>query len=172
MRPIAYTLLLILLFFSHKASAHEVALNTESQVMLYNDAYGADIKYVIVQKFDDDDLAAFVDILEDGVFRFKVNVTLYSSNNELQKITGWLEKVNCVVFLRANTYENGDAILHVHSAPDADSDYTSVKVHVGSDVGYVVHCSGDWYYVVIENDGELYQGWISRYCPHILNSCT
>ena len=53
--------------------------------MLYNDAYGADIKYVIVQKFDDDDLAAFVDILEDGVFRFKVNVTLYSSNNELRE---------------------------------------------------------------------------------------
>lgn len=72
--------------------------------MLYNDAYGADIKYVIVQKFDDDDLAAFVDILEDGVFRFKVNVTLYSSNNELEKITGWLEKsklcrVLCVLTL-------------------------------------------------------------------------
>lgn len=92
MRPIAYTLLLILLFFSHKASAHEVALNTESQVMLYNDAYGADIKYVIVQKFDDDDLAAFVDILEDGVFRFKVNSPSILQITSSRKLLGGWKK--------------------------------------------------------------------------------
>lgn len=172
MKTIAYILLPSLLLFCHDVTeAHQVALNTESPVMLYNDAYGANINYVIVQKFDED-LCAFVDILEDGIFRFKVNVSIVSSEMELQQITGWLDKVNCVVFLRPDTYENGDAILHIHSAPDANSDYTSVKIHVGSGVGYVVHYKDDWYCVVTEVDGKLYQGWIKRYCPNIYNSCT
>ena len=83
----------------------------------------------------------------------------------------WLDKVNCVVFLRADTYQNEQSYIYIYKEPSEKSDYQAVEVLVNSDIGYVIGYAGYWYHVVTEKDGKLYEGWTKRCCTNILNSC-
>lgn len=166
-----YLLISVMCFGCLVVGANTVALNTQEPIMLYADAYNPEVAYVIQQDFDSD-FYADVELLDTAPFRFKVKVTLNMTCGETVDIYGWLDKVNCVVFLRANSYQNGQSYIYIYKEPSEKSDYQPVEVLVGYDSGYVIGYADNWYLIVTEKDGKLYKGWINRFCPNILNSCT
>ncbi len=165
-----YLLILVMCFGCLAEGANTVALDSEEPIMLYADAYNPEVTYVIHQDFSSD-FYADVELLDTAPFRFKAKVTLNMTCGETVEIYGWLDKVNCVVFLRADTYQNEQSYIYIYKEPSEKSDYQAVEVLVNSDIGYVIGYAGYWYHVVTEKDGKLYEGWTKRCCTNILNSC-
>lgn len=154
---------------SSAMSASDFAiLYTENPVMLYHTAFGPEVKSVIKQNFEADSVVS-VELIEDSQFRFRVKVRWEDMEHE--EIEGWLDKVNCNVFLWATSFKDNEAYMNFYATPAYTSDYETVRIINGSEIGYVVHFLGGWYYVVSEIDGKIYQGWVARHCDNIYNSC-
>lgn len=172
----------ILMVLSHinTINAHDnwvVIIPVNQEVFLYQDAVSNTIKHTIYQ---DSIFEIYFDakILTSTPLRFEVEIssTIPPCTPEAEeiKITGWIDKINCGVFLR-NTYSlNNDPnvpMLNIFREPTTNSQYITLTGYYNKLVN-VLDYSDHWAKVIFYDKGKLIIGWVERYCSNIYNSCT
>lgn len=182
MKSIKKILVFILMVISHinTISGQEkwiVIIPVNQEVHLYEDAVSHTIKHTI---FQDSVFEIYFDakILTSTPLRFEIEVSSTIlpcfPDVEITTIRGWIDKINCGIFLR-NIYSPNNnpnrPILNIYSEPTTDSHYITLTGYYNQLVN-VLDYSGDWAKVIFYDKGKLIIGWIERYCSNIYNSCT
>lgn len=172
--------ILMVLLHINTINAHDnwvVIIPINQEVHLYEDAVSHTIKHTIFQDsiFEIDFDAK---ILTSTPLRFEIEVSStispYSPDAEITTIRGWIDKINCGIFLR-NIYSPNNnpnlPILNIYSEPTTDSQYITLTGYYNQLVN-VLDYNDDWAKVIFYDKGKLIIGWIERYCSNIYNSCT
>lgn len=182
MKNINKLLVLILMVFSqiNYLNAHEnwaVIIPINQEVFLYQDAVSNTIKHTIYQDSIFEIYFA-VKILASTPLRFEIEVSSTipscSPDAEETKIRGWIDKINCGVFLRNIYFPKNDSnlpILNIYRKPTTNSQYITLTGYYNQLVT-VLDYKDDWVKVIFYDKGKLIIGWIERYCSDIYNSCT
>lgn len=151
-------------------SYHGLVINTEKPVMLYGSPYGNDISVVIQQCYDSD-FTVDVQYLETGKLRFKVKINFDIGGEEFEGVEGWLNKVDCKVFVLESFYEDEKGYFWLYERPDKSSPRKKIEWSYDYYEAVVLDISEDWYQVMFNIDGKIVTGWPDRVCSNIYVSC-
>lgn len=149
----------------------QVLIPNNVAVPLYSDAVSHEVSNFI---FQDSNIEYWnnIEIIDQSPLRFKVNVDWCFGEISYPKVTGWIDKINCGVFLRNNAFDEQGGLIYIYSEPCEHSEYKTIHrddmtleplLEIGPD---------SWVKVMFYHNDILIIGWIRRYCDSPYNECT
>ena len=133
-------------------------------IKVYLKPIGHEIKTQIYQDSINETNYYKVELLDKSPLRFKVHMQAYDSS---PVIIGWLDKECIAVYPRF--INNREIMLY----DEPDNNPKSLNLKDESDpILTVLDYKGIWLKVMFMIKGNIYIGWIDKYCPIIYNSCS
>ena len=162
MRKLIAVTVLIFCMMSILAGDNFVLVTYGDLVPIYPTAFATQPK-LIIQQVDEVEAVYAFKVLDDSVFRFKVEIfepdrCTYDGKPYLSSI-GWIDKIHTCVYVRATLQADGETCLRLYEQPDTGSEFVSIAKDDHMDyIAYVDSISDDWYHIVLMYEGKLYKG--------------
>lgn len=163
-------MLLVMGFEATLAKDNFVLITHQDPVCIYPSAF-ATRPHRIIQQINELEVLYTFKVIDDSLFRFKVQIfeperLCGNDNDSVYSSTGWVDKINTVVFMRGTEHEDGEYI-RLFESPRLDSRYNKIAENDYSDfVAYVDKIEDDWYHVNILYQDSLFSGWTPIYCAN------
>lgn len=176
MKRIILVVLMGMLTHLSVSAQERVVLRMEDFVKVYIDAYKDDsfCQLLPLSKLASD-LSYNAIILEKKGDRFKLIITLSDilCDIESEPIIGWVDSKDCGVFLLCNKYDGSVPILNLYESPSLESYVETIDI--SSIIRFWISITdiyNGFVKVSFEIHGNIYRGWISRYCTDPYSLCT
>ncbi len=146
-----------------KANDNFVLVTHNNPVYIYPSAFSTIPKRVI-QQIDSINYIYSFKVLEDSIFRFKVQIYEPDCESELCSDIGWIDKINTTVYLGIHEYEDKKACLRLYEQPNINAKAIDISENYHHTmIGYVDHIYNDWYHVIVFYQGVMFKGWTYIY---------
>lgn len=167
----------VLSILSYLSSAQErIVLRMDDFIKVYIDSQKDDcFCQLLPQSEYDSDLLYDAIVLEKKGGRFKLEIKMSNilCDLESEPVVGWVETEDCGVFLLCNNYNGSVPLLNLYESPCLESvvDIIDISCINGRWIS-IKDIHKGFVKVSFEICGNIYSGWISRYCTDPYNSCT
>lgn len=145
-----------------------VMVTHNDPVCIYPSAF-ATRPHRIIQQIDELEALYAFKVIDDSLFRFKVQIFepdrfCGKDYDSVYTSTGWIDKINTTVFMRATKHDDG-VYIRLYEAPKSDSKYTKIAENDDFECkAYVDKIRDNWYHINFVYNDSLYCGWTSVYC--------